>query len=1038
MSRTTTAPQLIGSSWDTAAGPEATAPHHLAEWVNGSAVAPELAAANVETLQGSAVLEALAGDRLEQLGGEASQYATGAVSRLLAPLEPLAAAGGWWCSGLDPLADWAPMGWGCFKPDRPRLDPERQRPRKYEHPTGTPARLFWLRVPAAIAQRVADRFELALPPEVAADATGAAGAFWRWWARTPALPLLMTEGAKKAAALLSAGVPAVAAPGIWNPSPKGANGRPALHSDLAAVPLRGRPCSVLFDWSDSHAGRQDVARAARRLGRLLAAAGAADVRVGCCPGPAKGADDHLAAGGTWEQLAAALSGEPLGARPVLPHLRAPDRIAPAGRYLGEAGPLPSPEAAPLLALSAPMGAGKTAAIAAAVAPLLAAGVRVVLVSHRRSLGAALAERLGLPWGEDAKPGSDLRQQGIALCIDSLCPSSGLRFRPSEWAGAVVVIDEAAAVLAHAVTGTGTAIAHRRPEVLQALAQLMAASAQTIAADAQLDAATLEALEAATGRRALLIGSNHRPAAGRSLIVHPTRDSWRAQLLELLGQRRRLWIATTAAEPGSKNGARNLADLAAECWPGARVLRVDAETVAQPGHDAAALADNPDRIAAGYDVVVASPAVAAGLSVTLRDHFAAVMVAAGGTTDPEAVAQAAARVRDDCPRHLYAPERSPGAGLRVGCGSTDPADVLRHLRDHEAAAVAQLIAAGWSAGSNNAGPWLRLWALLAARRNCQRLAYSATVAALLEREGYRAVAAAELEAAQLEAAQAAGQALKRISTTAQALADAAVADAELLEPHEATKLAKQRQRSPDEAAQLERYRIATAWGLGDAPPTPELLQADRDGLNRRGRFGWLLQDLEARQLAARADLSTARGMAAGGRHWAPDLCRETIGSKLAAADAMGLPRWLQRSEWFGADDPQLLELQALTTAHGAALAQVLALSPGKRATTTLRGLLRLAGYRLESRRQRCGEGRRAGARYRYRVVAEALPAGADRQRLALAWESELLAAAGAGGGVPKNPIQIWGETGPPPPQPSPSACPLPSGDPSGRRLIGACC
>jgi len=71
-------------------------------------------------------------------------------------------------------------------------------------------------VPAVVGQLIADRHGLALTAEVAADATGADGAFWRWWASTPALPLLITEGAKKAAALLSAGVPAVALPGIWN------------------------------------------------------------------------------------------------------------------------------------------------------------------------------------------------------------------------------------------------------------------------------------------------------------------------------------------------------------------------------------------------------------------------------------------------------------------------------------------------------------------------------------------------------------------------------------------------------------------------------------------------------------------------------------------------------------------------------------------------------------------------------------------------------------------------------------------------------
>jgi hypothetical protein len=275
MIATTPAP-LIGSGWDAAAGPDATTARHLAEWIEASACHPELAAANVVSLQGSAVLEALAGDRLEQLGAHASQYATARVSRLLAPLEPLAAAGGWWCSGLDPLADWAPMDWGCFRPDRPRWDQKRNRPRKYEHPIGAPARLFWLRVPAAVAQLVADRFGLELPPEVAADATGTAGAFWRWWAATPALPLLLTEGPKKSGALLSAGLPTVAGPGIWNPSARG-----ELHPNLAAVLLAGRPVWVLFDASDKP--DPDEPRAADRLGRLLAAAGAV-VRVGIVPG----------------------------------------------------------------------------------------------------------------------------------------------------------------------------------------------------------------------------------------------------------------------------------------------------------------------------------------------------------------------------------------------------------------------------------------------------------------------------------------------------------------------------------------------------------------------------------------------------------------------------------------------------------------------------------------------------------------------------------------------------------------------------------
>ena len=984
-----TIPPNLGSSWDldpgeafdlgrSWAGP--TDPRHLAEWIERSAVHPALAVANLQSLAGREVIEALAGDRLEQLGGHGQQYATARVSRLLAGLEPVA-AGGWWASGLDPLADWAPMAWGCFKPDAPRTGSD-GKAIKYEHPSRTASRSFWLRVPREVAERIAKRHRLELPVPVLIDLDGSGGAFWRWWAQTPALPLVVTEGAKKAAALLSAGLPAVALPGIWNGAPKGADGRPALLADLAAVPLAGRPCWILFDHSDSDRGRRDLTQASRRLGVLLAKVGAA-VMVGTVPaGRLKGADDWLAAGRSWEDLAAAL--QPLAPLPVLPSLRPPSIVAPAGCYLGDVAPIPAPSEARLVALAAPMGSGKTEAIAAAVAPLLADGVRVVLLTHRRSLGDALADRLGLPWGDDALPGSDLRQQGLALCIDSLVGRSAVRFNPADWAGAVVVMDEAAQLLSHALFATGTAIGTRRPEVLANLSQLLAGAAQVIAADAQLSKPVLAALEAATGAQALLIGSQHRPAAGRKLVVHASRASWRRELVEQLRHRRRLWIATTAQQAGSKNSAQTLQRLARKQWPEARILLVDSETVADPNHDAHRLAADPDGIAGAYDVVICTPAVAAGLSVTLRGHFAAVMVAAGGTTDPEAVAQAAARVRDDCPRHLFAPDRSPGDALRVGSGSFEAQQLLTHQGHHGAAIVAQLAAAA-DLQTRTIGPWLPLWAELAAACNRKALAYGATVRGLLEREGYRVIEAAALTPEAEAEAQQIGAELEEIAAAGQAADDAAVMAAELLTEAAAAELQQRRRRlQPAERAQLARWRIATAWGLSTTAPTAEVIEADRKQRSQRGRFGWALQSIEARQLVASHDQATAQQLAPRGVGWTPDLCRELIGPKLTAAEALRLPDWLHRSDWFTADDQQLAQLQATATACRSSLTQALGVSPGQTATGTLRRLLRLAGYRLEAKRSR-----EAGDRaYRYRVVPEALPAGVTPQQLEAAWIAQL--------------------------------------------------
>jgi len=632
-----------------------------------------------------------------------------------------------------------------------------------------------------------------------------------------------------------------------------------------------------------------------------------------------------------------------------------------------------------------MGAGKTEAIAAAVAPLLAVGKRVVLITHRRSLGAALAERLGLPWGDEARPGSDLRQQGIALCIDSLVAGSAVRFRPADWAGAVVVIDEVAQVLAHALFATGTAISKRRAEALANLAAMLANAAQVLVADAQLSAPVLAAMETATGRRALLIGSAHQPAAGRQLINHKTRNSWRHELVTQLQAHRRLWISTTAQKAGCDNSAQSLEKLALENWPDARVLRVDSETVADPGYDAHRLAADPNGIASQYDVVVASPAVAAGLSVDqLPGHFTAVFACSGGTTEPEAIAQAVARVRDNCTRHLYAPERSPGNALRVGCGSFEPQQLLQQQAQHGAAIVAQL-AGSIDLETGSAGPWLPLWAKLAAATNRKAQAYRATVLGLLEREGYEISAAAALSCEAAADAQLIGAQLKAIAADGQAAADATVQAAELLSDQQATELQKYRRRlQPAEKAQLARWRIAKAWGLGRAAPTTELLEADREQRSQRGRFGWALQSLEARQLVARHDQQTAQQLAPNGTAWTPDLCRELIGPKLAAADALGLPGWLSRGNWFSADDAQLIALQSTAEAHRGSLIQVLGISTAKTGTGTLRRLLRLAGYRLEAHRSRI-DGERD---WRYRVVSEPLPDGVSSQQLERAWTDQL--------------------------------------------------
>ncbi|MFM5961915.1 MAG: DUF3854 domain-containing protein, partial [Dolichospermum sp.] len=134
-----------------------------------------------------------------------NQYVTAEVARLL-KCYAHTLAGGWWCSGVDPLNNYESMQWGCFKPDFPRLDPKKNKFIKYEHSPGMATRAFFLRVPRRIWQMMSDKYGVPI---------GDYTEFWQW-VLNHNIPIAITEGAKKAAALLSVGIVAIGLPGINN------------------------------------------------------------------------------------------------------------------------------------------------------------------------------------------------------------------------------------------------------------------------------------------------------------------------------------------------------------------------------------------------------------------------------------------------------------------------------------------------------------------------------------------------------------------------------------------------------------------------------------------------------------------------------------------------------------------------------------------------------------------------------------------------------------------------------------------------------
>ena len=995
-------------------------PQHHHELVVGSAIDAQVAAANVRSFGPGAAdhWEHARGDLLRHkrlaiqtesvAGNGCPQAQPGFLADRLIGLEQRyahLAHGGWWSDG-EALPGFE--AFNCWKPNQPRLSGDQRRdkrtgrlvrvtptPIRYEtqpaHPRG--GGVFLPRVPLAQWELICRRAGVPLPKPEVREA-----GFWAWLITMPTVPVVAAEGLKKALCAISAGHAALALGGVDMGSRRDPDsGQLQLIAELEALAAGGRRLVVVFDREVKRTTAKRVELAAAKLARLLSKAGA-DASVARLPllkGGKAGLDDVVVALGAGALQRALEQAAAAPALALLPQLPPPHACAPHGQYLGQSVTIPQAEK--LVAADGPMGSGKTELFTSYLEPLQAAGQRVVLITYRRSLGEALAGELGLPWGDDAKPGSDLRQTGLALCIDSLAPGSAMRINPADWRGAIVVIDEVEAVMRHALMGQ-TAVAKRRVTVLQTLTALLANAAQVLVADAQLGAPCLEALEAAAGAPAYLISSEHKPATGRDLTVHESRDSWRGALLQALQRRERVWIATTAAEATSPNSAVNLAKLAAATWPGCKVLQVDRDTVNDPNHHAYQLAHAPNAVAGAYDVVVASPAVAAGLSVTLRGHFTRVLAIAGGTTDANAVVQAMGRIRDDVPRELYAPPRSPGNHLLIGSGDMAADRVLQHLGQHHELVVGQLAAAGFNIETGDSGPWLPLWAKLAALQNLTRQNYRQAVVELMRREGYNVIAAAIPDAMTQAEAKTAGAALRDLAQAAEAEAQAAVISAELLSDQDAAELQQARRRlNPAEKAALQRWRISKAWGLGAAAPTTEILEAHADGIHKKVVMQWAITDPAAAPAVAAHDRRQAREQAPSGHAWAPDLTAATIGTKVALSRAMGLGQWLSRDGWFCADDPELGGLVAEVLAHRSALTQVLGLRPGSRPTTVLRQLLGLAHHRLEARRIKASTGR---DQYQYRVMPCQLPAGVTADQVIGAWQQ-----AHADG--PKNPLQKEG-------------------------------
>ncbi|MBD2261404.1 plasmid replication protein, CyRepA1 family [Pseudanabaena sp. FACHB-2040] len=946
-------------SIDTPPAPSHIAPKHWQEWVTGSQVSPHIAALNLSEYSGQAVIEMLADKPLSKLGPHSKIYVTAGMRRILQRYEG-PSQGGWGLFGLDPLNDWQQSSWFRFKPDTPHFDSERQRPVKYESPAGEPTRATFLRVSYAdsvlTAERIKDSYETAYCAfrsrlydklQQAAKAKGqqlqssqepATGSdddrpaqifegdawfaaargqfkkahqilsqarepiedegFWPWVDRF-VLPVAIVEGEKKAGAMLSLGIPAIAIPGIRNAvrtRDKEGNRllEPYLIPELKHFATENREVTVCFDYETRQEQRLELDLEIEKI-KVQFSRAKCQVKVLELPGPQKGVDDFIVAHG-WEAFAALYDGAPsFELWTVIRYSRLTYKtdLELNQRYLGD---IPIPPTAKLIAISSPKGTGKTESFRSLVEEASARGQRTLLITHRVQLGQAICDRVYLPYVTELRSSEEGSLLGYGVCIDSLHPESQARFNAEDWSNALVIIDECEQVVWHLLSAT-TEVKNRRVEVLKQLQTLLngvlaSDRGRIVLSDADLSDLSLDFVHSLLNNRlkfeSFVVANRYQPQEPWEVTLYRQSKpaQWMAALLEHIGDGGKPFVVTQSQKTKSKWSTTTLEKLLNERYPELRVLRIDSQSVADPSHPAYLCTSNLNEVLLGYDAVIASPTIETGVSIDIRGHFTSVWGCMQGVLPENSARQSLARVREPVPRHIWC---SPFGVGRVGNGGTSVRSILaaEYKLAKRSAQVLSYAALGDDMISAF-GSVLRIWAAMACRINAGAVRYRDSVLYGLQQEGHtvteddqvRPIVGLNVDLEKIKREQFAKE------------CEATSAEEEIHTEREYEELKGKKAKTKSEWYKQRKYEIQQRYGQ---EVTPELVAKDADGWYPQLRLFYYLT--LGNSFLAERDRGAFDTQLKSGAAWLPTLNRSQLSLRVKALDYLGIKKLFNTQECF---------------------------------------------------------------------------------------------------------------------------------------------
>lgn len=712
--------------------------HHFNEW-QSSGVDREIIAKNVISITEANVYEYLYySDDIKRLN-------TGRLPSKILEINETLEKGGWWVNGVDVLTHKESL-WGQFKPDYPRINQDNNKPIKYEAPRKVPTEIIALRVPKHICIKIASRYNLTFDdsPEN----------FWRWVLKHPQIPLAITEGAKKAGALLTEGFAAVALPGIYNGyrKPKDKYGNPCapakLIPQLEIFTKKRRKIYFAFDNDKKESTRINVRRAIKETAKLFEKAGC-KANIISWTGADKGVDDFIVNQGAEAFERAYENALPFSSWQIYEVIKlsfTPDQVVNS-RYLPDPAP---PEAANLILLKAPKGTGKTEWISKMIQKYLHTGAkRILVISHRVQLCETLSDKFSVDYQTRRFTSETKGVFGIGLCVDSLHQNSGARFDPDDWHETIVIIDEIEQVLWHALSSM-TCSSDRLP-ILRNLSKVILNAfdydGKVVFADADLSDTSINWVRKLAREREInqwLLVNDYKPQKPWKVYHYDTKrpNLLYDELVKHIKEGGRPFVSLSAQRASSKYGTKNLEKLLRKRFPHLRIIRVDAQTTSDPKHEAYGCISNLNEFLTNYDIVLVSPVIETGVSIecTMPDgvtpYFTSVWCIAQGVQTTNSVCQALARVRASVPRHIWI---SKVGMQKIGNGATSVGGLLSSSKKENNAHINLLLNSGMSLGDsvdlNFQAESFTAWANKAVCINLARSSYRETILSALREEGH---------------------------------------------------------------------------------------------------------------------------------------------------------------------------------------------------------------------------------------------------------------------------------------------------------------